>query len=66
MNLLQHHEQNIREAKLADAVTPTSTPNRAVFNPNSTTSSPKIHELRARYEALRSSSLKFSNPDREN
>jgi hypothetical protein len=66
MNLTEHHEQCVREAKLADAVTPASTPNRSILNPNSTTISPKIHEVRARHKALRTNPLTFSNPDHGN
>ena len=63
MNLLPHQKPCVREANLTDTVT--STANCTVFNPYSTSISPKISELRARYEALRSASLKLSNLDPE-
>ncbi len=63
MNLMDYHEQNEREANPSILPAPGSALGNLPLSSSSAPGSPKIHELRARYEAQHDNDLKSSNPD---
>lgn len=61
MNLMGYHEQNERDGNSADLAMHGRLPPGSYFAPGS----PKMCELRERYQALHDNDLKSSNPDQE-
>lgn len=61
MNLMYYHEQNERDANPSVLPAPGSLPPASYAAPGS----PKMHELRARYDALHDNDLKSPGPDQQ-